>query len=238
MKRSIFGLVAMLSVVGTCHAQSFNIDLNIDFGPPSAGAGVPSSAFGAAADMPGFWNAVSGGDHSPIHLRGLDGVATNSRVEGFAGGSTFAVNNPINTGDYALLMNDGKKIDRILGFDFSIEGLDNGRYEVYTYTSSLTALTEVRRTRVTINQATGPISQIQTGPMPGNALVQGLTHTIHSSSVTQGRIDVRIDSLENVGQPHLCGIQIKQVVPEPGSLLPLASLVAPFLRSRRLKLDK
>lgn len=153
-------IIVTLSWVALSQAQSFNIDIDIDFGPPSAGAGVPSSAFGAAANTPGFWNSVSGSAHSPLVLRNLDGIKSSARLEGFSGGSTFAVNSSINTGDHALLLNDGKSIDRILGLDFSIEGLQNGRYEVYTYVASLTGLTEIRRTRVTAYQAIGAISQI------------------------------------------------------------------------------
>lgn len=226
-------IIVTLAWVSISHAQSLNIDLNSDFGPPPVGAGPPSSAFGAAANTPGFWNSVTVGGFPHFPLVGLDGLATNAFLEGILAGGGGGTNIAINTGDYALLLNDAKGIDRILGLDFSIEGLQNGRYEVYTYTASISNWTEVQRTRVAVSQSIGSLSQIQTGPMPGNQLINGLTHTTHVAQVLSGRLDFRIDYLETSGQPWLSGLQIKQVVPEPSSFIAIVGLLVPmFLKPR------
>jgi hypothetical protein len=184
--------------------------------PALAGGGAPSSAFRGAAGNPGNWNNISGAGFGTHYLRGLDGGLTNTRIVGPEGGSGGGDAIPINTGDYAKLLNDARSVDRILGLDFKFDGLLNGRYYVFTYLVSITTTTEIRRTRVTIAEGVGPTSQTLTGPMPGNQLIEGITHTRHVVDVTNGEMNLYLQSLESNASGWFNGIQLSYV-PEPGT---------------------
>ncbi|MCE7900375.1 MAG: hypothetical protein DYH07_09810, partial [Armatimonadetes bacterium ATM1] len=101
-------VAASLVCPGALGLVGINLDIDNNTVPPYAGGGVPSASFGAVAGQPGFWNGMTGsnGDHGL--LRDLNGQLTTVRmiVEAFSG-ATGAWGYLGNTGDYALLLNDG-----------------------------------------------------------------------------------------------------------------------------------
>src|SRR5215213_752877 len=99
------------------YGQGFNVDTDLPT-DPELGGGAPSSAFGAAANQPGFWNAILTGHPGPYGLRNLDGSLSAVTVStvGWAGGGAW--NNSANTGDFALLLNDSEEIG--VGFQYTI----------------------------------------------------------------------------------------------------------------------
>lgn len=220
---SFFALAASLAT-----AQSFNVDLDVLGGPPEAGHGAPSSSFGAAANQPGFWNAVSCTSPGPEPLFNLGGQSTGvtMSVTGFGsgGGSGFA----INTGDYALLLNDYASIPDSMTYTFT--GLAPGAYRVYTYAVNATGLTVP--VQVTVDGATGG-AQTVTGPMPGNSFQYLVTHSIHDVPNVTGNLVLRLAGPWSNASVN--GFQIV-AVPEPATVAVLggASLLA-LLRPRRTR---
>lgn len=214
MKGFWIGL-AMAVTAGMACAQSFNIDLNVDFGPPSVGAGVPDISFGGAADQPGFWNANSITGQPPQLLRNLSGEWTGVTLISPIGGGGTGFNNPANTGGYAALLNDGRDIGRFAEPEsYTIVGLANGLYRFFTY--ALLPSGEFTPNRVVVSGSLTPNPQIVTGPMPGNQFIVGITHCVHELQVTSGSFVVTVTG--TMGQNgYINGFQLVQV-PEPATV--------------------
>ena len=102
-------------LVSGARGQGLNVDCDLFNSPPEVGGGAPSPAFGGAAGQAGFWNAYPDHFGKPFSLRDINGSATSVTITGTGLGSSGGWNNPINTGDYNLLLNDAQQV----GADFS-----------------------------------------------------------------------------------------------------------------------
>ncbi len=152
--KSIAALAASSCYCGLASGQSFNLDFDNPFAPPEGGGGVPSSSFGAAANQPGFWNATSGGAPD-FFLRDLSGTTTSVSFASPNGGSGTGFNNPNLSGDFRLLMSDGRD-----GGDdtWTFSGLANGQYQLYSFAVSPSGT--INTTTVTVLGATIPIQTV------------------------------------------------------------------------------
>lgn len=229
--------VRALAVLGlTCiafgaDAQSFNIDLDVGFGPPEGGNGAPASTFGAASGQEGYWNRRSaslGGTSSLSDLSGASTSATMRRTSAGAGGGSGWIGN---TGDHRLLMNDYTRITIPCTFTFS--NVLPGRYTLYTYGCDPGDSVIPLEVRV-------PGSAIETkrsgqALMPGNRFVEGVTHTIHEVTLTGSTLQLILsDPLEGSPAPSVNGFQLMYTpVPEPAAYLYLGVCLLGFLRFRR-----
>jgi hypothetical protein len=213
-------------------AQSFNIDLEIGFGGPGVGEGVPNPTFGAVANQQGFWNAAPATGPNNFPLRNLSGAMTSATIlatGGVGGGGGW--NNMSNTGDFRLLLNDGGDVEN--GFAaYTISGLSVGIYDVVTYV--VHPLGDVRFATVTVPGSTSPNPQSVTGPMPGNQFILGITHSVHRVSSLNGTIAVQINCELQPRSAIVNGFQLS-LVPEPAALIGLAfGVLALFARKRKL----
>jgi hypothetical protein len=222
--RGALAALAGLGIAAGAWGQSFNIDINSEFGTPQEGGGPPSSAFGAAANQSGFWNAVPAQGPGNFALRNLSGQLSGVMLIGPAGGSGGGNNFPGNTGDFAFLLNDFRSINPSNTFTFT--GLANGLYELYSY-AVYPSQTSLTTTLVTV----GGVTHAVTGPMPGNEFILGITHSIHTVSVTSGTLAVTLD-MSGPNNGILNGFQLV-VVPEPGTMLGLTSAFLFLIRKRR-----
>lgn len=217
---------------GMSAAQSLNVDIDIGVGDQQGGNGAPSSAFGAAADSPGFWNRINAlGPRNPVNLRGLDGGPTGVLMQGSGGlGVGGGYNSYSNTGDFALLLNDFAFIGgNPQEIDYHLTGLSEGRYRVFTY--AVNASGYVIDTLVTVPGADDPL-KVVTGPMPGNQFIEGVTHSVHDIWVTDGSIVIQV---RGTGiESSVNGFQVV-AVPEPSSLLAVTCGLPLLLRMRRRK---
>lgn len=228
-------LICALVTTTSAVAQQFNIDIDSPSSPPALGGGVPSSTLGAAADQAGFWNSIAAGASSePLFdlSGGVTGVTLD--ITTTFGFSTLAFNNPINTGDFALLFNDAHQIGTLdqggtAIFEFS--GLTNGAYQVYTY--AVQPQGGVADAPVLVDGSTSTNPQIVTGPMPGDAFALGMTHALHNVAVTDGTLTVSITVPPNNDGTYVNAFQI---VPEPGTLGLLAAAALLCLRRKRFPL--
>ena len=135
LNRAGIGAAVALALSCGASAQSFNLDLDVFFGSPAVGNGAPSPAFPGAAGQPGFWNRIHLTAPGPFSLRNLIGAPISAilTVEGGWGGG-IGFNNPSNTGDYALLLNDAAQIGYPPGYNaYVFTGLQHGQYRVFTY---------------------------------------------------------------------------------------------------------
>lgn len=231
---------AVLGTAGFACGQSFNIDLDVGFGDPGIGHGAPSSSFGGAADQPGFWNRFGFGG-LPQVIAGLDGLPTGAALSSvtssgssFGGGFAFMAN----TEDYALLLNDAASVGtQVQGgnITYTFAGLLPGQYAVFTYAANVNGI--AINTPVTIIGAI-PVSETVTGPMPGNALVHLITHSIH-----QVEVDVngtfQIEFIQPPGMHtnmNVNGFQVA-LVSETNSTIALMLGISLCFMRRRSKLD-
>jgi hypothetical protein len=214
---------ALVSSVLAC-GQSWNLDLDVRAGGPEAGQGVPSSSFGGAANQVGFWNDMSATTGS-YQVRDLFGNLTSVVVsrEGFGSGTGF--NNPTLTGDYGRLLRDGNANQ---SSSWELVGLANGVYKIFTYSVHPSA--EVRNTSVVVPGAVVP-SRLVTGPVQGNSFAEGITHTVHQITVTNGHLTIDVIA-GSLGGAYVNGFQLV-AVPEPSSALLLAFGLPLLLRRRK-----
>jgi hypothetical protein len=146
--------------------------------------------------------------------------ATNT---GAGGGSNL----PINTGDYALLLNDYAHIPTQMSYTFS--GLQPGAYRVFTYAVNSSGQPVNAPVQVSVD---GSISGTQTitGPMPGNSFGYLITHSIHDLPSLTG--DLKIHLSGTWPHAYVNGFQIV-AVPEPSTMICVAGGFALFLGRRR-----
>lgn len=237
----VVGLLAACLPPSPALSQSFNIDIDCEDGsPPALGGGAPSSSFGAAAGQAGVWNLLNGVSTAPLSLVGLNGSTTGATVtlSYTVYLSCASYNNPTNTGDYALLLNDASQAGAIVqggSLTYTFNGIANGSYKVYTYASAPQGdIGQLTASSVFVLGSTSQNPQLVTGPEPGNAFALGITHSIHDILVTNNTLIVDVsESPVGVYPAYVAGLQL-QSVPEPDTILLMGlglALIA-FLRRR------
>lgn len=177
--------VAIVCSLGSASlAQTpFGVNIDVDFNfPGEPSTGVPASSYGAAANQPGFWNAVSFGI-GPIAVAKIDGSASPVTISRSRSLNALTVDNG-SSGEYAKLMGDGDTIDAVPA-TYTIAGLPAGTYNIYTYCGA--AFFSTISTRIIIN---GNIQNISGAPADFSFL-QGGTHARHT--VTLGASPLLIE---------------------------------------------
>ncbi|MGE3180882.1 MAG: hypothetical protein AB7N71_04570 [Phycisphaerae bacterium] len=214
-------------------AQSFNIDIDTTGTNGNLGNGVPSAAFGAAANQPGFWTSfLTTSDAIPLRDLGTN-APTGATVQVTASSTTVSVlsfNNANNSGDFALLFNDGSQIGTTTQGGtrtYSFNGLMNGMYEVYTYTGRPQPVEGQLQVDV-IGSNEGAL--LASGLMTGNTFTEGVSHLIHTVDVMNGSINIRMTDIAGAPAGYVGGFQLT-LIPEPASLTLLLSSLA-LLRRR------
>jgi hypothetical protein len=201
--------VAALSTAAT--AQSINVNL----GSASA-AQIPSNSFGAAANLPGTWNAVSANSAASPNLKDVNGVLTNVVLAHTGGFGDFNFDNPIWSGDDAKLLEWAADVGAIGGgpgggtITWTFSGLNAGNYEVYTYGIAPDA-PATYRTRVQVTNANEG-AQIVGGAWSGAPYVQGVTHAKHTVTIGASQNLVVVTSDPGTPSGNLAtvnGFQIK-----------------------------
>jgi len=204
--RSVGLGVAVVTVTsGFASAQSLNVDFDWPLG---GGAGVPSAAYGAAANQAGVWNGVGFtlANPGPFALVNLAGAPTGVLIS--QQGATGSLNyfNNITTGDFDRLIDDALFAQGPYSITFS--GLQPGQYTVYTYGISPTGSGGSERNAITIAGAGMPATQSVGGPTPSNTFTAGLTHSIHTLTVNQsGLLTIQCQNLAS-GNAFVGGIQL------------------------------
>lgn len=226
LPRFLSGLGMALLLTAGAWGQSFNVDYDLYNGHALTGAGAPSSSFGAASGQTGFWESLPNDFAGPYYLRDLHGVQTGVAVyaTGLGGGGGW--NNPNLSGDFKKLMADGEFISD--GFELRLEGLANGRYDVFTY--CMKPNDRYGDSTIIIPGARVP-EQRAFGYMTNNVFLQGVTHTAHTDIVVNNGI-MRIQGRAQGAQGFLNGFQIT-LVPEPSAILVFSTMFAGYIFFRR-----
>jgi hypothetical protein len=170
---------------------------------------------------------VDGGIPGPVQLQDLSGSGTNVFMSATGTGSVGGSSLAINTGDYALLLNDSAAIFGEL--TYRVAGLQPGDYRVYCY--AVRALPgETWPVTVTVDGATQG-AEIVTGPMPGNSFAYLITHSIHDVPALNGDLVIHATA-PGAGRGRVNGFQIV-AVPEPATICCLVCFGAVLLRRKR-----
>jgi hypothetical protein len=187
-RRKPLALLPLALLAAPAAAQDFNVDCSQN------GLAVPADTYGAAANVPGFWNLLQDSGQ----LRDLNGNLAPVFVAVPSGG-TFTGADPCAMGDDAALFNDFK--DPGNNF-FRFSGLQPGDYVVYTYAMATDDPTF--RTDVSVQGSVDPLTTVG-GDFCGG-FVQGVTHAVHTVTTTNGIIFV--DLAVNNGFATVNGFQI------------------------------
>lgn len=205
--------LASLCLVGTCAAQSFNIDIG-------TATPTPSSSFGAASGQVGVWNTYAGGTLGGLLDTG--GNATSVSMSGTTGGFLGSFSDPTTFGDDDALMDDGMLIP--VFETYTVSGLAAGSYSIFYYVWTVSPLP----TGVDIN---GQGMQTIGGTWPGG-YVSGITHSSTSVQLVSGQ-DLVIDVHSiNGALGSFTGLQIVPV-PAPGAGVVGVAALAALGRGRR-----
>jgi hypothetical protein len=186
---TVFAGVLAVGLAAAAQGQSFNIDMDTAV-IGASGDGVPTNAFGGAANTPGTWNMLEGAVTTSIPaLLGLDGNPTSvSFSRSTAAGGSFANANAQTSGDFALLMNDGQDLSASTGnVVFTFSNLAAGDYEVYTYAWA-PDVPQADTTNVTVTGSSSTNPQTVGGallPAPDTFAV-GVSHALHLITVAAG----------------------------------------------------
>jgi hypothetical protein len=187
-------LLLVLTPVGL--SQAFNIDCNPDLG-------VPTQAYGAAAQQPGEWNSVSSFS-SPASLVDTSGAATGVTLEWPGFHFAYSSNHVQTSGNDEALMDD-----LLDGPDtYKLVGLAPGTYDVFTY--AWAPDDPQARTGVSVPGGTGGAQSIGGSWTGGH--VQGVTFAKHSVTVGgSGELTIVITVASKFAS--LNGIQIEPQAP-------------------------
>lgn len=216
-------------------SQAINVDLDVGTGDPEQGNGAPSSSFGGAASQPGFWNRVQFGAAS-VPLLDSTGAPTAvvMSVDYFGFGSGVGFRNKLNTGDYALLLNDALQVGVLSSGgakEFFFTGLTSGSYQVYTY--SVHPAGHFVSSPIYVEQASQNHKQIVTGPMPGNSFEYLITHSAHDVNVGPEGFSVYVEQPPALSNSmYVNGFQIVPV-PETNSMLVIIAACSLLLIRKR-----
>jgi len=195
----------LLLIIGVQPAAA--APLNIDYG---TAFGTPSSAYGAAANQPGFWNNPLPGTTTPQLLRDLTGALTVVTIAMGNPQLEFSLNHPLTVGDDEALMDDAVDLfGRATAF--TIAHLPAGTYDIFTYAWAPDDPTF--RTGVNVNMTVG---RLVGGPWPGSHVL-GVTYALHRVTLAPGQ-NVVVVAQTVVGAGSINGFQIAQV-PEPSTLV-------------------
>ncbi len=222
-------LTSLFLVCASAWPQSIYVDLDVGIGDEGIGNGAPSSSFGGASGIPGYWNRIPIGGGVVWPLMNTSGLSTIATVSWTGSGGGIGYRNTSNTGDYSLLLNDAERVGTG-GLTFTITGLQPGAYRAITY--AVKPQGELWTTMISVPGSSSPNPQPVTGPMPGNQLILGITHCVHDIQLTGGNLVIQAAEHQN---SYVNGFQLV-AVPEPSAVFAcafgLAALAA--LRRRRM----
>ncbi|MCC6676113.1 MAG: hypothetical protein IT436_03115 [Phycisphaerales bacterium] len=208
MKRLI-AISTLLALAGTAFGQSFNIDINRSSGN---GAGVPSSAYGAAAGQPGAWTDVNSAGSATTFLKtlagGSSGVTITRGVSGMTASTFDGVFDSGASGDAAKLLLDFERLDAFGTLIYTVDGLLPGTYAVFTY--SVSPGDASHKSGVTVTGTTSAY-QYSGGDLVSSSLTPGVTHAIHIVTIAPGDpLKVRVSDSIN-GTAKCSAIQIRKI---------------------------
>lgn len=182
-------------------AQSFNIDLNVSGG---AGAGEPTAGFVTPGEE-GTWNAITGTSTLFNGLRTTTNTLTTARFVRTAG-TIIGATGSGGSADFQRLFYDFVPITAINEFVF--QGLQPGRYTVYSYARNVTSPTS----RVSVS-VPGGLSGIQE-MLPGSptTFALGVNTAVHAIDVlANGSITIQVKNTSGIGGVN--GFQIVRSQP-------------------------
>lgn len=223
--------ITMVALAAPAAAQSFNIDIDQPGPNPALGQGVPSSSFGAAEGQPGVWNSYPATSAAVplVETSGAPTLATLQITATSTTPTTLAFNNPANTGDFALLLNDGSQIGTTLqggSRTYTFAGLVPGDYRITTYT----ARPQGTNGHLLIDVPGSAQGQLTaTGTPTGNTFTPGVSHVVHTLILLGTSFNVNLTDVPGDPAGYVDGFQV-MLIPEPAAMIALG---APAMLLRR-----
>ena len=221
--KTCFAPALIAGTLSVCASYSLAEPFSIDFGFQS---GVPSLDFAGASTLQnpqsGIW-LIPTTDNNVIDFKGLlDTSFSSTDVHLRSDRALNWVSNPGVFGDPDTvgLVADGIEIGlptlRSGAVTLTLDNINNGFYEVVTYTAPFLDLSAV--VEVTINGE----SKTGGGAFPPTFFVEGVTHTRHQLEITDNLLIMEYEPVSGFGVIN--GFQIIPI-PSPATLSPLAMML-------------
>ncbi len=177
----------------------------VDIGSTTSIAGVPSSGYGAAAGVPGTWNARSV-PMASSQLNDLNGVPCGAVLTRTGTGLfDFAFNNVATTGDDQALLDDGQDVGGTGGTTtWTFSNLFGGDYRVFTYAWAPDSATYISNVSV----AGSPDPAQNVGGTWTGSHVLGVTYALHDVTGVANGGSISITVLAGFGFGTVDGFQI------------------------------
>lgn len=227
LSRVVGPCIAVLLFAELSRGQAINVDIDVmSSSSADPWRDAPGSTYGAASGQAGLWNAVT--LTAPTTLLTATGQSTGVQFQIINPGALQGAGGifPINSGDYARLMNDFFTLRPGVAATCRFSGLAPGTYEVWTYAGHIGVATAGS---VTVD---GVSNSIQ-GQAPLGAFAPGLSHTVHTLT-TQGTIDIDVLRFANAEQFGIEGFQIVPI-PTPGVGAAVGIIGLPVLLRRMIR---
>ena len=173
--------------------EGFNIDIGAN-----QTFGVPANTYGAAALQPGAWNDVQT-FASLQPLMDLTGASTTVTFTDLGTGvQDYESDNAATSGDDEALMDDFTDLGCSVGdaTAYTISGLPDGDYEIYTYAWASDG--SGFRTDITVTGSSDPLQSV--GGVWAGSHVLGVTYAFHRVTVSGGsNVDIQAVTSSNCG---------------------------------------
>src|SRR5262245_53224300 len=125
---TVLSIIVPLALARGAFANGYNIDLG-----SSGSGGAPGSGFGAASGQGGHWNAI-GSPAENETLLDITGANLGVTISSEGGFPDLTFDAASTTGNSQALLDDFQDTDDSVGpIVLTIEGLDPGQYQVFTY---------------------------------------------------------------------------------------------------------
>ena len=197
--RTVLTLGLLFVATGICPAQS----ININFGTLQL-----SEAY-AAAGAPGVWNVTPGNQGTSYPLVDLNGAPTAATFSNI-GGTAIQQQVLGNTPAGRMLRQYLVTFTPTLEVCIFVNGLQNGTYKVITYAF----LDGGPDSLVSVDQSTQANELV--GGVWSGALEDGVTHTIHTATVTNGTLGLH-SGIPAGGTPAVAALNAVQIIRVTGA---------------------
>jgi predicted outer membrane repeat protein len=204
MKRSLVpaAITACAALAAAARAQSLNVEWEVN-APNGVWTGAPSASFDGAADQSGTWNTLTT-NAAASNLTNVTGGATSADLA-LTNATIFSVFDDADlTGDLDRLLGDSILCSTTQDtMSATFTGLLNGSYTVVVYACSPAAGDTNLVDIPGADQRPQPVS----GGPTTNALTEGITHSVHTITITNRQIVINVTN--TVNRARIAGIQLR-----------------------------
>lgn len=178
---------------------------------------IPEKSTPAMSVRPREGRSVAGGV-----LVDLDGNPTSVRFSSLGSPAPISIDDVGTSGDFASLFDDFVPGIGDVVLQYELTGVAEGEYDVIVY--SWFPGSPTMNSLIFVDTATDASHAVTTGGSWPGGLVEGVTHSTHRVTVTDGRIVIDMVGGMWTTSGALNGLQLVKIEPDDGSFVPVTDI--------------